>query len=1027
MSLVKKDLEIVYSLRWKNGPKREHKKQASIVAVYDIPATTLNFSDFKSYLLKNSGTAEQDVTVYYITDQGKEYPIQSQVDFQVVLYAFRRKARANEVINLLLERKEDPSVHKNSRISNDVETQFDSMEPPSVSGASSMCGHLETPPEWFIAALAQLKRDIKEEVTANISGIVASAVAEIKTPQTTLPVLPQLNLVYPHRSLKKPEKRLKKHGSHGAEHHDAKEIHKKSIRLENKLEKLELKASKYREKRFALQHGLKLSDHATKSSDSDTGHTSSGSRCKSKKEKPKKEERPQQISDEGLKMDAQPIDVQKSVPHMLGGEIYLHQWDVQNTGEVAWTNLTQLNYAWGSKHLVPMDKEIKVPFLKPREVGTISVRFQIPTQPGTYECYWQFTHNGRRFGHWLGVQVIVDPFDLKGHASVLTKSNPLDMTLPSGSRAMKRESSENPNSAEALASIYKSLQGDKEAEEASTSAVKAITEELVREVSNGVTELRLSPLSQSESADEMNKWPVGLKYHASSLNSSSLSLKSNVDENGEPFVVPRCFIVDDNTKKSDGIPLANCFGLEETKLERKESIPTSDQTDFVFVPIPSKVPEEDKQPEQQNAASTVQRSESNAVNFDSNNNNNNNAESGAASNNSFKLRDEELDNIVVITVPKDEQIKEGFIYVHVDGQKVLIPKNILKSEVVSAAQELERSPDAPNSVGVIIESNDGPNKSPSPVSSASTSSLKPKPKTDEEHLGNTLDSVPPKNLAEPIIPLPANLPDNKPVDLSTNMPKEMADFLHEDGADRSNYFEANNFMSHCSAAGSCFSEVNSQAEKQSRVFVFPRDVPGYEVVYPVLNIDDPQDPNLTTETYEAQPLTAPQLEGVSYTPPNPFMESVPNYQQTPPELRRPPVVEDPVTEPLNPTQESTRASYGTSGTQPERQRTEETTEPAEDHVLLPQVHILPEMLVSGAVNAASTAFSTARSVFNNIIHPQAPGTWINGHWVSNNPTTPREANLQALAEMGFWNRDLNATLLARFNDDLNRVVAELVQ
>lgn len=42
--------------------------------------------------------------------------------------------------------------------------------------------------------------------------------------------------------------------------------------------------------------------------------------------------------------------------------------------------------------------------------------------PGQYECYWHFHHNGRRFGHWLGCQVIVDPFDLKGNKSVLESS-----------------------------------------------------------------------------------------------------------------------------------------------------------------------------------------------------------------------------------------------------------------------------------------------------------------------------------------------------------------------------------------------------------------------------------------------------------------------------------------------------------------------------------------------------------------------------------------------------------------------------
>lgn len=42
--------------------------------------------------------------------------------------------------------------------------------------------------------------------------------------------------------------------------------------------------------------------------------------------------------------------------------------------------------------------------------------------PGQYECYWYFHHKERRFGHWLGCQVIVDPFDLKGNKSVLETS-----------------------------------------------------------------------------------------------------------------------------------------------------------------------------------------------------------------------------------------------------------------------------------------------------------------------------------------------------------------------------------------------------------------------------------------------------------------------------------------------------------------------------------------------------------------------------------------------------------------------------
>lgn len=55
-----------------------------------------------------------------------------------------------------------------------------------------------------------------------------------------------------------------------------------------------------------------------------------------------------------------------------------------------------------------------------------------------------------------------------------------------------------------------------------------------------------------------------------------------------------------------------------------------------------------------------------------------------------------------------------------------------------------------------------------------------------------------------------------------------------------------------------------------------------------------------------------------------------------------------------------------------------------------------------------------------------PGRWVNGHWVSLNPESTRAKNLIILTDMGFWDPDLNATLLARYDDDVNKVVAELL-
>lgn len=52
MGSKKKDLEIIYSLQWKDKPTNGGDK-ANIIGMYDIPATTLNWEIFKSYLVGN--------------------------------------------------------------------------------------------------------------------------------------------------------------------------------------------------------------------------------------------------------------------------------------------------------------------------------------------------------------------------------------------------------------------------------------------------------------------------------------------------------------------------------------------------------------------------------------------------------------------------------------------------------------------------------------------------------------------------------------------------------------------------------------------------------------------------------------------------------------------------------------------------------------------------------------------------------------------------------------------------------------
>lgn len=95
-------------------------------------------------------------------------------------------------------------------------------------------------------------------------------------------------------------------------------------KLEKKLEKLEYKTKKIREKKIAL---------FAKSSDSETGQSSS-----------KSHNRKDVANDNILDMDAAPVNSQNIIPHMLGGEIYLHQWKVMNTGSLPWTSEVRISF-----------------------------------------------------------------------------------------------------------------------------------------------------------------------------------------------------------------------------------------------------------------------------------------------------------------------------------------------------------------------------------------------------------------------------------------------------------------------------------------------------------------------------------------------------------------------------------------------------------------------------------------------------------------------------------------------------------
>ncbi|XP_057653370.1 next to BRCA1 gene 1 protein-like [Diorhabda carinulata] len=878
MGSKKKDLEIIYNLQWKNKSGNGGDK-ANIIGMYDIPATTLNWEIFKSYLLKNSGTVGEGVKVSYITDSNREFPIESQTDFQIALYAFRRKARIGEIVNLKLESNCELQTHKNNRHSNDVETQFDN----EANSVVSQCCNSESPPEWFLIHMNKYKKSIVEEVTASVTNLVSNLkphtvsqpscyhTRKSKNENSKRRKLPLLNTESSIETTKDLMKSLKLEG-----------------KLDHKLEKLESKTKKLKEKKQALLF---------KSSDSD-----GGSRCGKLNL--------HGSEDDFLQMDARPIDTQDVIPHMLGGEIYLHHWKVINSGKMTWNKNTKLMFTWGSKALKPLDTIVTVPYLKSGETGTVAVRLQIPNQPGQYECYFHFHHENRRFGHWLGCQVIVDPFDLKGNKSVL------DTCFIKNTEDFSKEVATNPddvyNISDPITHYGNIWQGTSAAAKAFESVLGTQSPDVVPEHKNDLLDLQSERTTSTVTMDKVVRdintrveyikleEPTDTNCSSDSDNHSIISLPDSDCSKGIPsefVVVPDCFNIDEPLKPE----IAQQGGVQLMKKGGSvESLDDNNNED---------VDEGKENSRCDEAASDVSQKS----------------------------------DMVMVSLPEnDENIG--------DGDKVMSPQKEL----------------------VEIEE-----KNPEQVATSAA---------NEEHsiLDDKIEKL---NKLKHLVGMddvkfvPSYSNDSNTKENKDNNSPCVIFVNHIPGSDANNtnrtYWET-------------FSTENEQVKKTS-----------------------------VQET--SRPIEIPSSSNG-----NPFvfknLPHVPNYQQTPPEERKLPNDEEirarfvnSETEPLVAPQELGEDPINPPSEQPSssstRQFSDETTVTSP-----PVVHILPEALVNGAVNVA-------KSVLNRFVSQSTQGNWVNGQRVD--PT--REANLQALAEMGFWNRDLNATLLTRFDEDLSRVVAELVQ
>lgn len=272
----------------------------------------------------------------------------------------------------------------------------------------------------------------------------------------------------------------------------------------------------------------------------------------------------------------------------------------------------------------------------------------------------------------------------------------------------------------------------------------------------------------------------------------------------------------------------------------------------------------------------------------------------------------------------------GYVYIVIDGNKLAVPKYILRPDFLSKAEE-----------------------APAPTSIIHCDNIEKQVNDESRPVENS----------------------DIPLSLTAKLESEIHDL-------EQNLQEANSYLL-CSRSVSTSDSINST----NRLFIFPQNNPGFEVVgstedsvhkttsvslsgdsthvYTWANSQSTYNyvPDLTSTTsYKIDSSTLTNQKSATPLRNVETLEHVPNYQQTAkitPNL--------PTGNPL-PQASSSVPSFSQASV-PTAAQAQATSVKSSGHNL--PVHILPENLVSGAVNVASSAINTARSVINMIVPPKS--------------------------------------------------------
>ncbi|XP_018320895.1 uncharacterized protein LOC108734015 [Agrilus planipennis] len=1148
MDSRKADLVIKYNLHWKNAPKSSMKNRVNIVGMCDLSTSSRNLEQFKSYLLKNSGATGDDVKVSYIGDEDKEFPIETQEDFHTALNYFREVARSGNTITLKLESvfyKNKTDLLKRS-VSSSEDSSRDVNEEHWYQVVDENVDLFSEPPTWFTKYMTKFKDDLVKEINnavlKSVSGTIPKNTISTNTPPENAPVKQirkkhkvKTNLMEMPSGSSMSKKKMKAGRSFVKASGDnivAEKNALKEQKLDQKLAKLENKTLKIKAKKAMLQ--MKLGAESSRSSKHHHHYHNSN----------------QQPTDtfaaeiENL-MGAIPIRQRETtVPRMLGGQVLEHEWEVMNTGQLPWTAETELHYAWGSVALQPLHLTYSCPYLQPGEKGIVKVQLKIPKKPGKYENYWYFHHLGRRFGHWLGCQVVVDQSHLKTKQCSISNDT-LNPFAENQTLKLKSDVSNLPKR-DGFNSPTSFVDNLPPVDDPSFTALEI--SKLIDDLKGKICNSETIPDTTTNTNTLDNNKDINLKISDVNLNKQEKELLQKD-------------ILDIDTKLVD-LKICNSDDISTTSDSDNQSIVSVTESnttsgsemseEFVLVKKPIEIVEKE------------------SCEIDNEKNNNNNEAN-------VDNKPRKSGSSFILEIPNDDSEVEDYIKIN----KTIIPLPVVRVQAEKKSDEngeqkmeekkneeneevtddqpkienhsickegvdanktndpLERTCITVDGVQLLVPTKflrqDFLNKIESTNSDNQTEATKENT-TDPSETPKTNNAVPVKEenaVQEQTIPVkddPDNARNTQSIYVSAATTPDLSLSSLQGNANSEN-------------GKSTIEEGDAKSNSNSnRLFVFPQSCPGFEVIYPPNSTDsfigysvDNSNGQATNPfqsdliawfSHNSGPGTPSSFYPVEHLPqtyshstsgagyPNYTFQqqySYPNYDQqmlfngfpqyshaasyntnnatsanafrtfveeqqrsnfgnstsfaeataSARTFHNSNVAEQPrvfsrttssassFTAEENLERTSSLNSSNTQGADTSRVTTNNPVESPSGSstplqsppisgrmregirnsgfkgILPVSVTAVPENIVTGAVNVASSAINTARSVLN-MFNPE-PGTWVNGHWVPRDLDSRRERALRILDEMGFRNRDYNATLLARYSDDITQVISELVQ